>query len=151
MRNLKTLISFIKNKPILHLKTLTPILNSYQCKDWVNYEFYDIDKYKKNLVYRNEDFEIFVVCWSQKQGTVIHDHADNGCILKVLQGELIEYKYDPKSLKLKESYNLPTGSVSYIDNNCSYHKIINNSSINTVSLHIYSPPNYQGKTYQEST
>jgi len=151
MRNLKTIISFIKNQPTLKLKALGPLLNTYQSKDWANFEFYDSEKYKKNLVFRNNQFEIFIVCWSEYQGTQIHDHADNGCILKVLQGQLTEYKYDTKSLKLKEICNLPTNSFSYIDNTGNYHKIINNSNENAVSLHIYSPPNYQGKIYQESS
>ena len=150
MRNLKTIISLIKKQPILNLKSLKPLLNCYQSKDWANYEFYDINTYKKNLVYRDKDFEIFVVCWSENQGTQIHDHAANGCILKVLQGELTEYKYNIKSLKLKEFNNLSTNSISYIDNDCSYHKIINNNDMNAVSLHIYSPPNYQGNIYNQS-
>ena len=57
--------------------------------------------YTKNLVFRNDNFEIFVVCWSGKQGSYIHDHSENGCILKILKGRLTEYKYNVNNLVFK--------------------------------------------------
>ena len=53
-----------------------------------------------NLIFRNEKYEIYLICWNKKQISKIHDHPENGCILKVLKGELIEYRYDTKKIEL---------------------------------------------------
>ena len=72
----------------------------------------------------------------------IHDHPEGGCILKVLQGELIEHKYDTKNLELLEVLNHNKGSIGYIDNTIAYHRVGNDSKEKAISLHIYSPPEF---------
>ena len=88
-----------------------------------------------------------MICWDTDQGSPIHNHADNGCVLKVLEGELLETQY--KSLV---DYEEPTkithvtaGMSSYIDNGIGVHKI-ESPGQQTVSMHIYSPPKYKGLT-----
>lgn len=149
MVKLQEIINFLKDnqKVSLNSSELHNILNKYTDNDWERYESFDKSHYKKNLVFRNNNFEIFIICWNSKQGSKIHDHSDNGCILKILKGKLTEYKYNTNNLELKELSCLPKDTLSYIDNEIGYHKIINDTKFETVSLHIYSPPNYQGNIY----
>lgn len=123
-----------------------PYINEYQSNDYLQYLSFDTSKYKKNLVYRDNDFEIFVVGWRPKQYTPIHDHSANGCLFKILEGLIIEQLYD-KDLKLLGHKLLQKDMSSYIHNSRSYHSMNNISLINTVSLHIYSPPNYEIKKF----
>ena len=141
MCTLNDIISEMKsNKSI---KEILEILEKYNSDDWEEYESFSHLSYKKNLVYRDENYEMFVVCWKPRQETYIHNHSDNGCIFKVLEGELSEHKYNEETLNLLESNNLSKKSTGYIDNEIGVHKMINESQKeNCISLHIYSPPNF---------
>ena len=66
----------------------------------------------------------------------------NGCLLKVLEGELEEFLYN-KNLKLRTKSKIKKNTINYMNNNIGYHRITNNNNINAFSLHIYSPPNHK--------
>ena len=70
----------------------------------------------------------------------IHNHSENGCIFKVLDGQLSEFIYSNKNINLLESNNLIRNSVSYIDDSIGFHKVGNDSKTPCSSIHIYSPP-----------
>lgn len=120
-----------------HLKlnniySLKNLLSTYTKDDWKNYVIFDNKNYKRNLVYKNETFEILILCWKEKQESPIHDHPKNGCIFKVLQGSIVEVKKDTQ-------YTLNINDIGYsIGKNVHQIKALEDS----VSLHVYSPPNY---------
>lgn len=140
MCTLNDIISEMKlNKPI---KELLIILEKYDSDDWKEYDFFSELNYKKNLVYRDKNYEMFVVCWKPKQASFIHNHPENGCIFKIIEGELSEHRYDEDSLTLIESNNLSKNSLGYIDDTEGLHKMMNESKKKCVSIHIYSPPDF---------
>ena len=65
---------------------------------------------------------MFLICWNKNQFSGIHNHSENGCIYKVVEGQLSEFLYDPNNLNLKQSTSFNTNSVAYIDDNIGYHK-----------------------------
>lgn len=125
--------SLVTNRNLLENKN---ILSSYNSNDWKHYISFDKQDYKKNLVYRDNNFEMFVVCWLPNQETKIHNHPEGGCLLKILEGNMIEELYD-KNFVLQEKNNLVMSDVRYIDDSIGIHKMKNNKE-NTISLHIYS-------------
>tara|TARA_B110001469_G_scaffold73793_1_gene69994 strand:+ start:4874 stop:5272 length:399 start_codon:yes stop_codon:yes gene_type:complete len=125
--------SLVTNRNLLVKKN---ILNYYNSTDWKQYISFDKQDYKKNLVYRDNNFEMFVVCWLPNQETKIHNHPEGGCLLKILEGNMIEELYD-KNFVLQEKNNLVMSDVRYIDDSIGIHKMKNNKE-NTISLHIYS-------------
>jgi cysteine dioxygenase len=129
--------SLVNNRSLLESKN---ILSSYNSTDWKQYVAFNKEDYKKNLVYRDNNFEMFVVCWLPYQETKIHNHSENGCLLKILEGNMVEEIYD-KNFVLRENNNLIKDNVRYIDDSIGIHKMKNNEE-NTISLHIYSPPNF---------
>ena len=135
-------INFNKDKLIKGI----PYINEYISNDYLQYLSFDTLKYKKNLVYRDNDFEIFVVGWRPKQSTKIHNHSENGCLFKILEGSIVEQLYD-KDMKLLGHKLLKKDMNSYIHNSRCYHSMNNISLTNSVSLHIYSPPNYEIKKF----
>lgn len=66
--------------------------------------------------------------------------------MKVLEGCLEEYKYDPKKITIIKKNTYMKNSLFFI-NNSFYHKIENPTIFPTFSLHIYSPPEYKVKFY----
>jgi len=125
--------SLVSNRNLLVNKN---ILSSYNSTDWKQYISFDKQDYKKNLVYRDNNFEMFVVCWLPNQKTKIHNHPKGGCLLKILEGNMMEELYD-KNFVLQENNNLVMNDVRYIDDSIGIHKMKNNKE-NTISLHIYS-------------
>jgi len=115
-------------------------LKKYLSLDYKNYVIFCQENYKKNLFYSDNNLEAFIVCWEPYQETKIHNHSDNGCILKILEGDMTEILYN-KNLKILTKNILPKNNIRYIDNNIGYHKMINGNE-KTISLHIYSPQNF---------
>ena len=141
MFTLKNIISVLKTskKPLYELKYL---LDKYNYNDWKEYRKLNDNTYEKNLIFRNKDYEMFLICWNKNQFSGIHNHSENGCIYKVVEGQLSEFLYDPNNLNLKQSTSFNTNSVGYIDDNIGYHKMGNDLRKPACSIHIYSPPNF---------
>lgn len=141
MNNLISNLKYIKpNSNLLKYKNY---LYNYVANDYKKYVKYNNEVYNKELVYRNDVFEMFVITWLNGQKSKIHNHSNNGCLFKVLEGNIIEHRYDINNLELISSVKYRKDQVSYIDDNLYYHKIDNIFNKPSVSLHIYSPPSFK--------
>lgn len=150
MTHLGNLISSLRGVHISNYQRLFRyecFLRNYRSLDWHNFiNKKEINKFQKNLVHRDKQFEIFLINWPLEYQGKIHNHAENGCLLKVLKGELHERIYLP-NLELQEVKDIGKGSISYLDNTIGYHNINNAYFNNSVSLHIYSPPFHETEYY----
>lgn len=117
------------------------ILKEYDGTDWKKYENYSNIEYTRNLAYRNDNIEIFIICWNEKQSSPVHNHPENGCIVKVLKNTLIEECFDNELNKI-EHRSLIKNDIFYQKKN-DLHRIINDNDKCAASIHIYSPPYYK--------
>ncbi len=92
---------------------------------------------KKNILYKNKEFEIVKIDWGPKSSTLLHDHPQRGCIMILLKGNLIEEVYNNSKNIIN---NLKFNNISYIHNKIGLHKVSNPYNTDATSLHIYSPP-----------
>lgn len=126
------------------LKQAESILKLYSSNDWINYIPNNQIKpsnnlnYTRHLVTQHKLFDIFIIEWPKDSISGIHNHSSNGCLLKVLKGNLIENNYN-KQLEFINSCEIKQGNINYIHNNLRYHSIQNNYQGTSYSLHIYSP------------
>ena len=97
-----------------------------------------IKNYTKNLLYRSDLFEIYVICWNPNKNTPIHNHPENGCLMKILNGVLVEYEYN-KQLNLTKKNIILEDDVKYIDNVIGYHQIFNDSKENYINTYLFAP------------
>lgn len=115
--------------------------------DFSNHEFnlkdykFDDDKYLKHLLFRNEDFEIFIYTWGKNSKTPKHNHPSKGCRLFVLNGELIEERFLKNNKKIITSFS--KGDSSYMHDKIGLHRVTTIKPAHTV--HIYSPPKFFDK------
>ena len=140
------------------------LLKSYTCDDWkVEVDTPDPGTFIKKLLYRDNNIEMFLISWGSKSQSCIHDHPDLGCIVKILMGELEEHVYHKvckcnilcESIKtcnskmaFKVEHNqLALDQICYRESNIVLHQILNTSDYMSVSLHIYSKPNYIHSLY----
>jgi len=122
------------------LKYLSHYLETYTNDDWKKYIDFDDSSYKRSMVYKNKLCDIYIISWKKGQKCKIHNHAINGCLMKILQGSLTECRYN-KDLNLISKSILKKNDISYIDNTIGYHNIL--SKEDSISLHIYSPPDHK--------
>jgi cysteine dioxygenase len=125
-----------------NLENSKHILHSYNSNDWKKYVNYYKETYMKNLIYKDKNIEMLLLCWLPGQQSKIHNHPKNGCLMKILQGNIKEITYDQYNGKILTKNLCPTNYVGYIDDSKCVHKMINNTENKCVTLHIYSPPNF---------
>ncbi len=131
-----------KNYLYDNLKKYLSIIEKYNGIDYIKYINFDNNKYNRIKLdnYSNDKFELILICWSKDQTTKIHSHSENGCLMKILEGEIEEIIYDNKINFINKNI-YKKDNVTFIHNDLGYHKIKANK--NSISLHLYSPPNYK--------
>tara|TARA_B110000444_G_C18832215_1_gene593866 strand:+ start:510 stop:1025 length:516 start_codon:yes stop_codon:yes gene_type:complete len=125
------------------IKQVSRFLKNYTLSDLdkKKYEHYNND-YTRNLVYKDQSFEILIVCWGPKSSAPIHGHEGEKCWAKVLKGELTINNYKQLSqnpLKLKQ-ISSDICKEGYLDGPAEIHSVKNISAENSSSLHIYAKP-----------
>ena len=112
------------------------------------YTFIDKIKYNVRRIYVNSEYEIVVITWDVNQHSGIHNHAENGCYMKVVQGELIENLYSAETLVVKQTTQIKeSDGIRFIKDSIGYHSIGNAGNEVAVSVHVYSPPNHDTKYF----
>jgi predicted metal-dependent enzyme (double-stranded beta helix superfamily) len=126
------------------LKHIITEVKKYNSNDWKKYVKINNDQYNKELVFKNDLFDIYIITWNHKQKSNIHNHPEYGCIYKVLYGNVTEYLFNPNNnYELMKTQKLNENDISYINDKIAYHSIENNNDDICVSLHIYKPPNFK--------
>ena len=151
IKTLKDLeLNIIKQLKNNNFDDIVNIVEQYNGLDWKKY----IDNKKSNGKNYNKKkidivdnifFDMYIVSWNNNKKSKIHNHANNGCIMKVLNGNLMEHIYDIK-LNLINSRIINKNDVSFINDNIGYHSIRNIEDVSH-TLHIYSPPNHITKYF----
>ncbi|CAL8576383.1 hypothetical protein XPA_002269 [Xanthoria parietina] len=134
-------------------RSLQHLLEAYKSEEigWEEYAFRDASQtFTRNLVDRgNGSYNLLVLVWTPGSESVIHDHADSHCIMKIIKGSLTETRYAwPEStgpgeaMKTTQETSLGCDQVVYMADSLGLHKISNpDSEEYAVSLHLYTPPN----------
>lgn len=115
------------------------------------------ETYGRNLVYKNEHFELLVLTWLPQQRTPIHDHAGQRCWMLLQSGKLTF-----KNFRTPESEDAPlvvagacetheAGEAVYIDDGIGVHAIANATTKPAISLHLYASPIQRCRIYDECT
>src|SRR5439155_189952 len=119
--------------------------------------------YTRNLIYRDELFEVMTICWSPGQKTAIHTHNGQLGWMTVAQGEVLTHEYHHTRCNAPENQNVVnidclggateiqldkirtisaaegTGMVT-VDKLQTIHQIENAGTTGCISLHVYSKP-----------
>ena len=123
--------------------------------------------YTRNLIFRDELFEVMAICWAPGQKTAIHTHNGQLGWMTVAQGEVSTHEFRHDSCNAPENQQVvnidclggatelhierlrtivctePTGSETpmvTVDKVQTIHQIQNTGRVGCVSLHVYSKP-----------
>ncbi|XP_055838305.1 cysteine dioxygenase type 1 [Episyrphus balteatus] len=165
----------------VNIEMVNHILLSYKSniKEWHKFAKFDRYKYTRNLVDAgNSKFNLMILCWGEGHGSAIHDHSDSHCFMKILQGELVETRYqmpdseetikstsgdigriedadenfNGEELKEQGKSVMALNDVCYINDNLGLHRVENPSHTDAaVSLHLYCPPFDSCSVFQKNS
>jgi len=116
---------------------------------YMNNNFYlekkERDYYKLKLPYTdcNDIFNMYIIKWNPGSLSPIHNHPELGCIMRILEGDVLEKKYDhdinletETLLSSDKNYDIDL-KTTYIDDSQNYHSISNISYKPAYTLHAY--------------
>ena len=114
--------------------------------DWKAFALFAEDGYTRNLVARQDDFELLVLCWGPGHESPIHNHEGQDCWMGVLEGDVEEVRYvtpervRPGPLEPRSSRVFPKGQVAFIRDDIALHLVRGARGGRAVSLHLYAAP-----------
>ena len=71
---------------------------------------YSEDGYQRNVIKKNEHYELVAICWTPGQDTPIHDHTGSDCAFLIVSGVSTETVYETNEEGLATQYQ--TGDTS---------------------------------------
>lgn len=107
--------------------------------------------YTRNLIYKDERFEMMAICWEKGQVSRVHNHFDQKCWMTVPVGRLhgqnfrvVAINEETGFCKLEEtdSFDLSDCLAAKVELEEPVHQILNLPEFGerAVSIHIYSKP-----------
>ena len=115
--------------------------------DWRPWALFDEVSYTRNLVARDERFELMILCWGPGQVSPIHNHEGQDCWMAVLEGDIEEVRYPTPTqdaagpLEPSGSQVFGRGQVAFIRDDIGLHLVRSAASDRGgVSLHLYAAP-----------
>jgi cysteine dioxygenase len=129
------------------------------------YVFFDDSFYTRNLVYRDDLFEVMTICWEPGQRTAVHTHNGQLCWMISQRGvlEVVDYKWlgcdhpeyqnvigldclagsdHTKLERLRSTIATTDGPVLTADKLQTIHQLFNHpdNDERAISIHVYSRP-----------
>ena len=152
-RFIKSLKSFAKED--FPIKKVSDFILSYDFskKTLDKYSHFNEKTFARNMIYKDQDFQILLICWSPGQLAPIHGHEGEKCWFKIISGtlEICNYKLESRSpLKLKKIEKIHAHK-GYLDGPADIHSVNNFSKEPVVTLHIYAKPYDSCETYDIET
>lgn len=117
-------------------------------EDWREFAYYEDSRYTRNMLFRNEDFELLLLCWGPGMQSPIHSHMGQNCWMAVLDGDIEEVHFRTPGggqggpLEQGRVTTLEQGRVAYISDDIALHLVrpTRASSQGGATLHLYSKP-----------
>ena len=147
-----TLVSNIEyelcvNKEDFCSEKIKNFINEYVYQNEFDIFLKNSNENKKIKIFENDLFDVYIIVWNIYERSKIHNHAENGCWLKVLKGKLEENLYD-SDLNYIIRKTINQGNSSFIKNSIGYHNIVNIENEKALTLHIYSPKGHKTAYYK---
>lgn len=115
------------------------------------YLFFSKKFYTRNLIFKNDLFELMALCWDVGQCSRIHNHFDQNCWMSVPFGRLrikdfkiLEQNESTKLCRIEPAreYEIDNFHPAEVDPEEPIHQVSNPAEFKerAVSLHVYSKP-----------
>ena len=115
------------------------------------YVFFSKNHYTRNLIFKNDLFELIAICWEVGQVSQIHNHHNQNCWMAIPSGKLRVQNFrviDQNAatwfcrLEPTDAFDIHRLMPAEVDPEEPVHQVLNLAEFNqrAISLHIYSRP-----------
>ena len=115
------------------------------------YLFFSANHYTRNLIFKNDLFELIAICWDIGQASQIHNHHNQSCWMAIPIGRLRVQNFRVLEqnegagycrLEATDAFDIHKYEPAAVDADEPVHQVLNlaESDQRSVSLHIYSRP-----------
>jgi quercetin dioxygenase-like cupin family protein len=111
---------------------------------WGSLVRHDSEERVHTLLHRDDDLEVYVVCWMDGHDTGFHDHDESAAAITVLAGSISEERL---ALGGPVEVALGAGDTVTIAREA-IHRVRHRGATPAVTLHAYSPPLRRVGTYE---
>jgi len=155
MKHLQQLIEKINNQVqnngIINVLELKPLIKEYTGKDWKKQFEVKNGKRENAVLLQNEQVKVVLIYWDGFQKSKKHGHPEGGGLMKLLTGNLIETRFDPKNTdQIIGKHHYSTENMAYIHDRVAFHTVENPKNEPAVSLHVYSPGIFASNVIEEN-
>ncbi len=127
-----------------------------------NYFYWSQNFYTRNLIYKDDRFEMMAICWEKGQVSRIHNHSEQKCWMTVPVGKLLGQNFSVAEIDEMNGYCKLVETDTFEMSDClaakveleePVHQILNLEEYNqrAVSIHIYSKPYERCLSYCRDT
>lgn len=112
------------------------------------------ERYTRNSIIKNDDYELLVICWEAGQDSPIHDYDSEEAWIHIIRGQLKEEKYKKRKddvIEKVSTVTLRSNDFSFISGHVGLHRYMNTYEGRTVSLHLYVKPLRKWNEYDAAT
>lgn len=151
--NIQELIQLLSESSKTHYNSILNRIN-FDAIDFKAFESWSSEKYTRNCLHKDSQFELILLCWDEGQQTSIHDHDGEDCWVYLLKGEMEEvfYSLDKSNyLRKEQSQTIVPHQLSFMNDRIGFHRLRNSFKGQSISLHIYAKPIEQCHFYCETS
>jgi uncharacterized NAD(P)/FAD-binding protein YdhS/predicted metal-dependent enzyme (double-stranded beta helix superfamily) len=152
------------NNFIREIQKVSTRLDLVQLQEWVarldltdlaiaNNIYFSPKNYQRQILYRDSNCEIILVCWQPGQFSPIHDHGDSLNVTRVYRGVLTSRTFTQddsptgkSSPLLLSTRYLQKDEIVGVDR-AEIHQLANTSQQNLITLNVYAKPLQQMQVY----
>lgn len=126
-------------------------MNPVSVDSITRYFFWSDSFYTRNLIYKDERFEMMAICWEKGQVSRVHNHWNQKCWMTVPVGKLQGQNFAVESIDEEKGHCKLIETDTFYLSDCvaakveleePIHQVLNLSEFDerAVSIHIYSKP-----------
>ena len=151
--NIQKLIALLSQSSI---EDYNRVLNNFNFEsiDFKPFESWSEEKYTRNCLYRDDKFELILLCWRKGQGTSIHGHDGEDCWVYLLEGEMEEVLFsldDNNHLSQVDTQKVLPCQLTFMNDKIGFHTLKNSFDGLSISLHLYAKPIEHCVSYDETS
>ena len=113
-------------------------------KDWASLVRHDEHERTYQLLHRDADVEVYLVCWMPGHDTGFHDHDHSAAAIAVVDGAIVEERLAITGAVKRTLSNGDTVTIARE----AIHRVRHAGEGPATTLHAYSPPLERVGTYQ---
>jgi len=140
--NIQKLVQLLSQSPTEDYNTILKDFD-FESINFSLYESWSNERYTRNCLFRDADFELILICWGEGQGTAVHGHDGEDCWVYLLEGEIDEVYFninDDNDLQEVGSHKVIPNQLTFMNDKVGFHKLENCYEGKSMSLHLYAKP-----------